>query len=210
MNCAIGCAPSSTVGSIGCYYYGTSTGLDYAGGSGNPGDYAAQYGWHVEIVSQTATTATLRIWNANAHHSFAADKTLVSRGTPVKFTYDLTDAPVDENLFVCTDLDTTKVSYVSGTNAIPLIAPCGTASPLALMGGSLATARNAAQVVAVAYMQGVSAGEDATFDFTVMPLNVGDHFTQALSVYDNDIHRVYMADEVSTMPIQTFFPTIGN
>ena len=32
--------------------------------TGNPGDELAQYGWHVQIVSQTDSTAKLRIWNA--------------------------------------------------------------------------------------------------------------------------------------------------
>ena len=33
------------------------------GGSGNPGDAGGQHGWHVEILEQSDSQATLRIWN---------------------------------------------------------------------------------------------------------------------------------------------------
>jgi hypothetical protein len=37
------------------------------GGTGNPRDDNAQYGWHVEILDQTDMTATVRIWNSTVH-----------------------------------------------------------------------------------------------------------------------------------------------
>ena len=51
-------------GRLSCYWLGTATGLGYAGGTGNPGDTGAQYGWHVEILEQTDEGATVRIWNS--------------------------------------------------------------------------------------------------------------------------------------------------
>ena len=37
------------------------------GGTGDPRDDNAQYGWHVEILDQTSMTATVRIWNSVVH-----------------------------------------------------------------------------------------------------------------------------------------------
>jgi hypothetical protein len=41
-----------------------AAGLGYDGGTGNPRSVKGQYGWHVQIISQTNMTATVRIWNA--------------------------------------------------------------------------------------------------------------------------------------------------
>ena len=41
-----------------------ANGLGYDGGTGNPRSVKGQYGWHVQIISQTNMTATVRIWNA--------------------------------------------------------------------------------------------------------------------------------------------------
>ncbi|HPB30511.1 MAG TPA: immune inhibitor A, partial [Candidatus Sumerlaeota bacterium] len=49
-------------GLLSAYWY--QYGLGYDGGTGNPGDYNGQYGWRVEILEQTESTATLKIWNA--------------------------------------------------------------------------------------------------------------------------------------------------
>ena len=56
-----GCSLNAA-GQVLCYSY--ASGLGTPGGTGNPGDKLAQYGWHVQIVSQTDSTAKLRIWNA--------------------------------------------------------------------------------------------------------------------------------------------------
>jgi hypothetical protein len=182
-----------TGGLLSCYWY--PSGLGYDGGTGNPGDVGGQYGWHVDILSQTDKTATLRIYNVNAHHSFTADKDTVLQGGLVKFTYKLTNAPVDEALFTCSDLDTTKVAYVSSTNAIPLAVPCSMASDLGVNGGDLDITLDPSKVQAVAFMAGVSAGDNLTYDFTVKALNSGDSFTQTLNVFDNKIHRIYDTDQ---------------
>jgi hypothetical protein len=38
------------------------------GGCGDPGEVDGQYGWNVEILSQTDSQATLRIWNDSKGH----------------------------------------------------------------------------------------------------------------------------------------------
>lgn len=49
-------------GRVAAYFL--SRGLGYAGGTGDPREVNGQYGWHVQILSQTEATATLKIWNA--------------------------------------------------------------------------------------------------------------------------------------------------
>jgi immune inhibitor A len=52
-----------------CYYLSDPDGnplpLGYDGGTGNPGDYDAQYGWHAQLVEEDAnhTWGTVVIWN---------------------------------------------------------------------------------------------------------------------------------------------------
>jgi hypothetical protein len=53
-------------GYLGCYWLGPTTGLGYDGGTGNPGDYDGQYGWHAQVLEQAAdgSRARVRIWNS--------------------------------------------------------------------------------------------------------------------------------------------------
>ena len=62
------CSPYLTgpyAGYLGCYWLGPGTGLGYRGGTGNPGNYYAQYGWVVELVGEgeDGTWGKVRIWN---------------------------------------------------------------------------------------------------------------------------------------------------
>jgi hypothetical protein len=51
-------------GRTSCYWF--SAGLGYTGGTGNPGDAGADYGWRVEILSESDAQATLRISNSRS------------------------------------------------------------------------------------------------------------------------------------------------
>jgi immune inhibitor A len=66
--------PSGTdIPAFGAAQYVDDVGWYYAnlqpvqGGTGNPRDDNAQYGWHVEILDQTDMTATVRVWNSTVH-----------------------------------------------------------------------------------------------------------------------------------------------
>ena len=65
------------------------------GGSGNPGDVGAQYGWHVQILSQTEMTATVKIWNSmmETDTAFAADKSSTKTDDTVTYGFDLKTEP---------------------------------------------------------------------------------------------------------------------
>ena len=205
------CALSAVPGRIGCYYYGAATGLGYSGGTGNPGDYAVQYGWHVDILSHTDTTATLRIYNANGHTSFAPTLKLVPSGLPsLTYNFDVTGAPVDGTVFACADLNPEEVQYAFGTNVLALPNSCDAVTPLALHGGSLATVSDPSQVKSVAVFKPVNAGDDVASSFTVIPLNDDQTIYQSINVYDNGIHRVYEADKVATFETtyHSFWPMV--
>ncbi len=109
---------STTGGALGCYWYGPGTGLGYNGGTGNPGDVGAQYGWHVQILNQTAQTATLKIWNARKsfEDSLVATPGSLITGGQIDYTYRFTrNAGSPVNGVVIIPLDTTKVEYVAGS-----------------------------------------------------------------------------------------------
>jgi immune inhibitor A len=66
--------PSGTdIPGFGATQYVDDVGWYYAnvqpveGGTGNPRDDNAQYGWHVEILDQTDMTATVQVWNSTVH-----------------------------------------------------------------------------------------------------------------------------------------------
>ncbi|MGV8039205.1 MAG: M6 family metalloprotease domain-containing protein [Thermoanaerobaculaceae bacterium] len=60
-------------GKLNCTWLGSGVGLGYDGGTGNPGDVGGAYGWNVEVLSQTDTGATLKIWNTAASCSLVCD-----------------------------------------------------------------------------------------------------------------------------------------
>lgn len=60
------CANDTTHGNLNCDRFGLTSTVDLNGGSGNPRDVGGEYGWNVEILSQTSTQATVRIWNSRA------------------------------------------------------------------------------------------------------------------------------------------------
>ncbi len=61
------CTANLNAGALNCDQFGaTHYYVPMDGGSGNPGDAGGDYGWNVEIVDQTATQATLHIWNSHA------------------------------------------------------------------------------------------------------------------------------------------------
>ena len=57
------CTANTTTGQLSCAELVKDRGFEKAGGGGNPGDVNGQYGWNVEILEQTETQATVRIWN---------------------------------------------------------------------------------------------------------------------------------------------------
>jgi len=59
------------------------------GGTGNPRDDNAQYGWHAEILEQTAMTATVKIWNSAVHKRLGPAPADVAAPGIYTFTYEV-------------------------------------------------------------------------------------------------------------------------
>ena len=118
-------------GYLACYWFGSKTGLGYNGGSGNPGDISAQYGWHVQILSQTAQTATVNIWNAKKafEDQLTATPGSVVSGGQINYTYRFAqNAGSPVNAVVIIPLDTAKVEYVAGSAVGLVPMPTGMSS----------------------------------------------------------------------------------
>lgn len=58
-----GCSANQSLGTLACTSRGKNLSLGVAGGDGNPMSAGGQYGWNVQIISQTDSQATLLIWN---------------------------------------------------------------------------------------------------------------------------------------------------
>ena len=153
-----GCSLNAA-GQVLCYSY--ATGLGYPGGSGNPGDQLAQYGWHVQIVSQTDSTAKLKIWNAAYDFDGAVTQTpgaaVVTMGTDLDVKVQATNIGGAVNAFFFVPISP-NAEYVPGSaygGAFPVTA--GEAAQLAAkygqasMADAAAAGADAARVVGVAY-----------------------------------------------------------
>jgi immune inhibitor A len=179
------CTPYTSgpnAGLLGCYWLGSGVGLGYTGGTGNPGDSLAQYGWHVELIEEAAdhTWATVRIWNSmyELDDDLAANPTNAALGGIVDYTYDLNQnigSPV--NLLALAPIPDT-VEYVAGSATdgafpMPVGIPTQQLAAIYADGGKAALEELAAgqdvEVGAVAWMPGyLGTGEgDIGFGFSV-------------------------------------------
>jgi hypothetical protein len=70
-----------------------SDGLGHAGGSGNPGEAGGAYGWHAEILSESDSQATVRIWNTGQYCQIVCEPAVPERapvGLDVPFAVEVT------------------------------------------------------------------------------------------------------------------------
>ena len=183
---------STPTGQTLCYSY--ATGLGYAGGTGNPGDSLAQYGWHVEILDQTDSMATVKIWNSMYEFEGTVDQTgstnPVVEGTYVDVDVTATNiggALADGMLIAPIDPDTMYVAGSAYGGATPLTAAY--AAELAQKRGLADLAARAAgaapdDVVAVAWMGPVATGEELNFGFTVKVTAMSGEVQHDVAVFD--------------------------
>ncbi len=133
------------------------------GNTGNPGDDLANYGWRVQILSQTDKTATLKIWNTHYYGKLTTDKTAATLGDTVRYTYKLdVNQGAPQSLFVCVPLDLSHVSYVANSVTNGAV-PQNTACP----GSTGAPSAPAATTQSVQWNGYVDHNGAATFTFDV-------------------------------------------
>ena len=98
--------------------------------TGNPGDSNVGYGWHVQVVSQSAdgTTATVKIWNTHYTGALIPNSTTAKINDVLTYRYALPgNQGSGTSLFACINLDTTNTTYVASSvtgGATPLSDTC--------------------------------------------------------------------------------------
>lgn len=150
-------------------------GLGYEGGTGNPGDQLAQYGWHVEILDQTDEVATVRVWNSLK--GFDGRVTQLSsaqpaiKGSAVKVDVQATSigSPVTGLFIAPLDDEETYIAGSAYGGAFPVTAAqarglIGPAGAAALAG--LSAEADAGEVIAVAASSRLATGGSVRFGFS--------------------------------------------
>ncbi len=150
-----------------------------AANTGNPGDELAQYGWHVQILEQTDSTAKLKIWNSMYQLDEASVTQASASGSPSPFhPGELVDVDLNAvnnggavSAFVYVPLSP-NVEYVDGSatnGAYPVTGAM--AAALAKEHGVTALAVpagvDADKVIGVAYDGSIGTGETMLFSFRV-------------------------------------------
>jgi|GEM_PF-321371 len=209
-------------GALGCYWLGAYTGLGYDGGTGSPGDYDAQYGWHVEVIEEAAdeTWARVRIWNSmkELDVTLEADKTEAEPGDELTYTCDIEkNIGSKVNTLAVIPLDTDKVEYVPKSvfgGAVPM--PCGFSpedlAKLYASGGWGALrelASSDADVCSIVWIKSLATGQGADpFGFSVeVTVGGGDVDLAAHFLDDGEVFQVEEADTV-TVTARIFLPLV--
>jgi hypothetical protein len=157
-------------GFLGCYWFGPGTGLGYKGLWGNPSDVlGGEYGWHVEILTQEADKATVRIWNERRTILFDPNPAIAAVGDVVRFDFQVNDNWAPLSLFSCVPIDPAKLEYVTGSGtsgAVPLPMGCPAAAAQMASGEqSLESLAAPGPVVAVAWTQTLGLNANGGFSF---------------------------------------------
>ncbi|MBM4466071.1 MAG: M6 family metalloprotease domain-containing protein, partial [Chloroflexi bacterium] len=210
-------------GYLGCYWLGSRTGLGYDGGTGNPGDYDAQYGWHVKVIEQAADDSwgKVRIWNSlkELDVSFEVDTTEAEKGDELTYTCDIEKnigSKVDA--LVVIPLDTRKVEYVPRSafgGAVPVpsgLSPEELAKVYAYGGwGAVRELASSAtgKVGSIVWIKSLATGQGADpFGFSVEVTVGGGDVDVAAYFFDNE--EVFQVEEADTVTVtaRIFLPLI--
>lgn len=212
----------NAAGQVLCYSY--ASGLGVPGGSGNPGDVMGQYGWHVQIVDQTAKTATIKVWNSLKEMSGEVMQTPSSDplmlGSTVKVEVNTANIGSPVNGLQIAPLDEEE-AYVEGSamgGAFPVTAAQAReltgAAGVASVEGLRADAA-ASEIIAVAAMAKSATGGTAHWGFTtVVTSNTGEiHHSVAVfdgSTFVNALQGDHLAIEQAAMTVTDVFPVAAD
>jgi hypothetical protein len=166
------CFTLNAAGQTLCYSY--AAGLGYAGSTGNPGEIAAQYGWHVQILDQSDSMATVKIWNSmtQVDAAISVDPDVAAVGSTVNVDVSNSNAGTAlTGVLAMVPLETSKLAYVDGSvygDAFPIGIPIEQAGELFAQGGIdalKATVTPESGVVAVAWVGDHMTGAEVNFGF---------------------------------------------
>ena len=221
--------PSGTdIPSFGSVQYVQDVGWYYAnlqaveGGTGNPGDDLAQYGWHVEILDQTDMTATVRVWNSmkELDASLEVDNTSAEVGDTLSYSCSITQniGSKLEPAYAVIPLDTTKVEYVPGSVFGGAVAVAGDFSVDELAdvyrdGGAEGlrqlSASSGHEIGAIVWISDLETGEGAdAFGFSVRTKSAGS-VEMAASFYEGE--QVFQTEEAASVSVmaEVFLPLLS-
>ncbi len=179
-------------------------------GTGNPGDTYAQYGWHAEILSQTAVTATVRIWNAMQDFEGSVEQVSstdpVVKGSIVDVTVHARNigGAINSEIVLPLDPDTAYVLDSVWGGAVPLTAAA--AAELAAEKGIEDLAAVAAgidyhNIVGIGFRGGVGTGENVEFGFSVKAMSNTGMIHHSAAIFDEShFVQAIFSDYVEIVP----------
>ncbi len=186
-----------------------------ANNTGNPRDSGVDYGWHVQIVDQSAdgTTATVKIWNTHYKGALMPNKTTTNLNDTVTWNYGLPKNDGNAlNLFACVTLDS-KVGYVNGSvtgGAVPLSDTCANVAAAVASGKPLAqlAARSPRATVAVGWTGYVDHNGSVNFGFGTTVNALTGVINQSVALYNMGASWANLpAPPVNILPVvRLFFP----
>jgi immune inhibitor A len=199
----------------GCYA-GTVFGsadysIPFSGDLPDPASVNGQYGWRMQIVSQTDKTATLHIWNTRAKGALEPSTTRAVKDDTVNFTYNLpSGSGTSTYSLACVDLDTTKVEFVSAAKGAQGV----TASCADLMGADIKAAADATEVKSVVYVPTSSPALSSTaisptgwdFNFDVKVKASAGTINLAAKLYGTGTNAGKVLDTIWGSPVQITAP----
>ncbi len=175
-------------GLLDCYAY--QFGLGYEGGTGNPGDALAQYGWHVEILDQTDEVATVRVWNARKAFTGSVTQTSNTqpaiKGSAVKADVQATNIGSPATALFIAPLDDEE-EYVAGSaygGAFPVTAAQASQMAGVATAAGLSPDAEANKVVAVAATSTLATGGAARFGFSTRITADRGEITRSVAVFE--------------------------
>ena len=176
------------------------------GGSGNPADVGAQYGWHVEVLEEAAdqTWAKVRVWNSMyaIDSELTADKMSAAIGDTISYTLGIENTGTMNTFMVCVPLDTDKFEFVGASAGALLMEECPS---------ELATTQAAASTVgAVAWLvPNLSTAATAEFDFQVEVKAVAGDEIDTVHAYTPD-EQLYSSTKASDVAFPAvYFPILS-
>lgn len=215
------CSKNLALGRIACYGYGSGLGVN--GGTGNPGDTDAQFGWHVEVTEEAAdhTWAKVKVWNSmiEVKGALQPSQDTAQQGDVVTYTYHLNQNQGSKlDALMVFPVDTSRAEYVPGS-AFGGVVLATSLSPEAVAAtfaeGGLPALEKAAreatgQITTLVWNRSLASGDgNLDFGFAVRILSSSGKVSQSALLFADGISvQTYTAPSV-WLPTPIYIPTVA-